>query len=252
MFKHLKTTAAIALLTFSSPALALDLDNMTSTEKDAFGQLVRDYILDNPDIIMDAFRILEQRQQVADLHSDATLIANNLQSIQHDGYSWEGGNPDGDITLVEFLDYKCGYCRKAHEEVANLVETDGNIRLIIKEYPILSQDSLDLSRAAIATLQSLGPDAYKKMHDLFITYNGPVNTDAIIFLAKKAGLDADIIVAMMDEPSVEGQIGKTRQLGQTLNVSGTPTFIFNDQIVRGYVPEDSMRQIVAELRAQTQ
>ncbi len=254
MFNQLKTTAVIALLTFSSPAIALDLDldNMSGAEKDAFGQLVRDYILDNPDIIMDAFRILEQRQEVADLHADTTLIAENLQNIQHDGFSWEGGNPDGDITLVEFLDYKCGYCRKAHDEVASLVASDGNIRLIVKEYPILSQDSLNLSRAAVATLQSLGPDAYKKMHDLFISYNGPVTNDAISFLANKAGLDAPTIVAMMDEPSVDGQIGKIRQLGQALNVSGTPTFIFNDQIVRGYIPEDNMKQIVAELRAQTQ
>lgn len=239
-------------MTIFTPAQAFDLDAMTSTEKEQFGQIVRDYILDNPDIIMDAFRILEQRQQVADLNADTTMIAANLQEIQNDGFSWEGGNPDGDITLVEFLDYKCGYCRKAHSEVANLVKTDGNIRIIVKEFPILSQDSLDLSRAAIATLHSLGPDAYKKMHDLFIAHNGPVTDDAIRFLANKAGLDGNAIIAMKSNPIVDAQIDKTRQLGQDLNVNGTPTFIFNDQIIRGYIPEDNMRQIVAELRAQTQ
>ena len=236
----------------ASPAFALDLDAMTNAQKDQFGLQVREYLLQNPEVIMEALRILDQQQQLAEQIEETALIAANMQEIQNDGFSWVGGNPDGDITLVEFLDYKCGYCRKAHKEVANLVAKDGNIRLIVKEYPILSEDSLILSRVAVATLQTLGPDAYKKIHDILITYDGPTNDKAIKFLADKAGLDGEVIVAKMNTDSVSGQIGKTRQLGTDLKVSGTPTFIFNDQIVRGYVPEDTMRGIVAELRVQSQ
>jgi len=252
MYNFVKATVIAVLFTISPPALALDLDTMTNHEKDLFGQQVREYLLQNPDVIMQVFSILEQRQQAAELQQDTTLVSAYLPEIQNDGFSWVGGNPAGDITLVEFLDYKCGYCRKAHNEVANLVKTDGNIKLVVKEYPILGEDSYDLSRAAVATLQSLGNDAYKKMYNQFIKHDGPVTDDVITYLANKVDLDGQIIVAKMDDASVAEQISKTRQLGENLNINGTPTFIINGEIIRGYVPADTMKAIIAELRTQTQ
>ena len=252
MSPTIKAIITAAILAVSPPAFSLDLDAMTDTEKEQFGQQVREYLLQNPEIIVEVITILEQRQQIAEMQQDATLITTNLEEIQNDGYSWVGGNPDGDITLVEFLDYKCGYCRKAHKEVADLIKADGNIKLVVKEYPILGEDSLNLSRAAIATLQSFGPDAYKKMYEQFIKHNGPVTISAIEFLAKKVNLDGAVIVAQMDQASVDEPIVKTRQLGEVLNITGTPAFIINDQIVRGYIPGDAMKQIIADLRAQTQ
>ena len=225
---------------------------MSDFEKDQFGEQVRDYLIQNPEVILNALRILEQRQKTADLQAEEMMIATYLQEIQNDGFSWVGGNPDGDITLVEFMDYRCGYCRKAHKQLADLVESDGNIRMVVKEYPILGVESTNSSMAAVATLQSLGPDAYKKMYDELMVFDGPVTDISIRFLAKKLGLDADVIIKAMDEPSVLAHIERTRQLGEQLNVTGTPTFVFNDQIIRGYVPEDAMKQIVAELRAATQ
>ncbi len=252
MYNIIKAFLTAALLTAGSHVFALDLDAMTPVEKEQFGQQVREYLLQNPEIMIEVFSILEQRQQVAETQEDALLIANNIDEIQNDGYSWVGGNPDGDVTMVEFVDYKCGYCRKAHKEVANLVKSDGNIKLVVKEYPILGEDSYNLSRAAIATLQALGPDAYKKMYDQFIEHNGPVTNSTIEFLAEKVGLDGAMIIAQLDQTSVDQQIRKTRQLGEALNITGTPAFIFNDQIIRGYIPGDSMKQIIAELRSQTQ
>jgi protein-disulfide isomerase len=252
MYKTIKASLIAALITAGSPVFALDLDAMTPVEKEQFGQQVREYLLENPEIMIEVFSILEQRQQAAETKDDAALIANYIDEIQNDGYSWVGGNPDGDITMVEFMDYKCGYCRKAHKDVADIVKSDGNIKLVIKEYPILGEDSYNLSRAAIATLHSLGPDAYKKMYDQFIEHNGPVTNSAIEFLAKKVGLDGAVIIAQLDQTTVNQQIRKTRQLGETLKITGTPAFIINDQIVRGYIPRDAMKQVIAELRSQTQ
>jgi len=252
MYNLVKATVIAALFAITPPALALDLDAMTDREKDLFGQQVREYLLQNPEVIMQVFSILEQRQQATELQEDTALVNAYLSEIQNDGFSWVGGNPDGDITLVEFLDYKCGYCRKAHNEVANLVKTDGNIKLVVKEYPILGEASYDLSRAAVATLQGLGSDAYKKMYNQFIKHDGPVTNEVITFLANKVNLDGQIIVAKMDDPSVADQIAKTRQLGEDLNINGTPTFIINGEIIRGYVPADTMKVIIAELRTQTQ
>jgi len=252
MYKTIKASLTAALLIAGSHVFALELDAMTPVEKEQFGQNVREYLLQNPEIMIEVFSILEQRQQVAETQEDAVLIANNIDEIQNDGYSWVGGNPDGDITMVEFMDYKCGYCRKAHKYLADLVESDGNIKLVVKEFPILGEDSYNLSRAAIATLHALGPDAYKKMYDQFMEHDGPVTNNAIEFLAKKVGLDGATIIAQLDQTSIDQEIRKTRQLGETLNISGTPAFIINDQIVRGYISGDTMKQIIAELRSQTQ
>lgn len=248
----IKAALIAGLMTFSSPALAVDLEAMSESDQALFGELVRDYLVNNPDVIMEAIQILQERQAALEEQSEIALISANIEEIQNDGFSWVGGNPEGDVTLVEFLDYKCGYCRKAHDEVAELVKTDGNIRLVVKEYPILSEESVQSSRAAIATLQALGPDAYKDMYNLLIKHDGPVNDQSIAFLAKKADLDSARILAQMEEPSVSEHLARTRQLGEVLQVSGTPTFILNDQIIRGYVPQDAMKQIVAELRAQNQ
>ncbi|KAB7616381.1 DsbA family protein [Amylibacter sp. SFDW26] len=239
-------------MALSTPAIAVDLEAMSESDQALFGELVRDYLVNNPEVIMEAIQILQERQATAEEQSEIALISENIEEIQNDGFSWVGGNPDGDITLVEFVDYKCHYCRKAHDDVVALVKADGNIRLVVKEYPILSQDSLISSQAAIAALQSQGSDAYKKMYNSLIKFDGPVNDKSIAFIANKAGLDGDKIVAQMQEPAVAQHIARTRQLGETLQVSGTPTFLFNDQIVRGYVPKDAMEQIIAELRANTQ
>jgi protein-disulfide isomerase len=252
MRNPIKAIALTALLSLTSPAYAVDLANMSDEERKQFGDNVRAYLLENPAIIIEAYQLYQEQEQAQEDIKDATLVASHLTEIQNDGYSWVGGNPDGDITLVEFLDYKCGYCRKAHDEVAELVASDGNIRLIVKEYPILSEDSINLSRAAIATLQSQGADAYKTIYNEFIQHNGPVTDESIAFIAKKAGLDGQMIIAKMHDVSVEDHMVKTRNLGEKLNVTGTPTFIFNDQIVRGYIPSDAMQEIIAELRRPTE
>lgn len=248
--QKLKAGLLLALTVSVPSASATDFNAMTKAEKAQFGAQIREYLLENPEVVMEALTILQDRQQQAEQEQDTLLVQHYINDIQNDSISWVGGNPEGDITMVEFLDYRCGYCRRAHSDVDDLVKSDGNIRLIVKEYPILSEDSLLLARAAVATLQHHGPEAYKKIHDAFITYNGPVTAEAILFLAQQSDLDGTAIVQNMDTDNVSAHLTTIQQLGQNLHVSGTPTFIFNDQIIRGYIPLDAMKEIVADLRAQ--
>ncbi|MEC9311738.1 MAG: thioredoxin domain-containing protein, partial [Pseudomonadota bacterium] len=143
--------AATALALLGAPAQALDLSNMSATEREAFGAQVREYLMENPEVILEAVNLLEQRQAAAEATRDQALVADNLQELENDGYSWVGGNPEGDITLVEFMDYRCGYCRRAAREVAELLAKDGNIRWVVKEFPILGEASVLSSRFAVAT-----------------------------------------------------------------------------------------------------
>ena len=247
-FTRTATAAATALALLGAPAQAFDISAMSDAERAAFGEQVREYILENPDLILEAIDLLEQQQQQAEAARDDVLVAEHLEELQNDGYSWVGGNPDGDITLVEFMDYRCGYCRRAAPEVEKLLESDGNIRLVIKEFPILGEASVLSSRFAVATKQVAGDDAYKQVHDSLIAFGGEPNEVALRRLAEGLSLDADAIFAKMDSEEVTAELRQTRALAQKMAISGTPTFVLGNELLRGYLPADQMEIMVAEIR----
>ncbi len=236
--------ALIASALWASAPQAADLTDMSDAERTAFRDEVRAYLLENPEVIMEAVALLEQRQAEAEAQADFSLVAANADALFNDGYSWVGGNPEGDITLVEFMDYRCGYCRRAVPEVEKLLKADGNIRLVIKEFPILGDASMLASRFAIATKQAAGDDAYKQVHDALIEFRGDISDVTLRRLADGLGLNTDEIMAQMDSPTVSDEITRTRALAQQLRISGTPTFVLEDELLRGYLPADQMEILV--------
>lgn len=239
---------AASMAAMAAPAAALDVTEMTAAERAAFRAEVRDYILENPEIIAEAIEALEARQQMEQVARDRLLVSQNLDAIFEDGYSWVGGNPDGDITLVEFVDYRCGYCRRAHEDVAELVRSDGNIRFVVKEFPILGEDSVQSTRFAVAVKQIAGDDAYFEAHNALIAMRSSASEPALRRLAESLGLDAAPILAHMDSDEVTDELRRTRALASLLEVNGTPTFVVQSELLRGYMPLDGMRQMVADQR----
>ncbi|WP_299605938.1 DsbA family protein [uncultured Tateyamaria sp.] len=240
--------AASFAMALALPAQALDLSQMTDEERQIFREEVRAYLMDNPQVIMDAVQVLEQRQAAAQAQADLSLVSDNAEDIFNDGFSFVGGNPDGDITLVEFLDYRCGFCKRAHGEVAKLLETDGNIRLIVKEFPILGEQSLLASRFTIATKQIAGSEAYKNVSDAVMEMSGDVSMRTLRRMASTFGLDATAIEAHMESEAVTDEIRRTRALAQRLQITGTPTFVLQDELVRGFLPFDEMQALVDEKR----
>lgn len=243
--KALLSTAALTA-SLALPVQALDLTDMSAEERARFGAEVRAYLLENPEVLMEAIAVLEGRKQAAD---DVTLVQANAADLFESETDWAGGNPEGDLTIVEFVDYRCGYCRKAYPEVTKLVEDDGNIRLVLKEFPILGEQSLASSRLALATRMALGDAAYKEVHDALIEFRGEVNAPSIREMAADLGLDGEAILAQMDSPEIDAILAENHALGQRLQISGTPTFVIGEQLLRGYLPYDGMRQVVAEARA---
>ncbi|MBF9061093.1 thioredoxin domain-containing protein [Rhodobacterales bacterium HKCCSP123] len=221
---------------------------MTEAERDAFRAEVRAYLLDNPEVLMEAFAVLEQRQAEAEVERDAMAVAANANALFASAYDVVLGNPEGDITVVEFMDYRCGYCRRAHPEVMNLLEFDGNIRFVVKEFPILGEQSLLASRFAIAARIALGDEAYVALFDALMEMRGDMTQPSLMALAEDLGLDSAAIVASLEDPLVMQTIEYNHALAQRLQISGTPTFVFGNQMVRGAVPLDDMLEIVAELR----
>lgn len=242
--------SALALSTaLAAPAGALDLSKMTTEEKAAFGEAVKDYLMQNPEVLVEAINVLEERQQAAAVENDKTLVDTNAKDIFEDGFSWIGGNPQGDVTIVEFMDYKCTYCKKAFPEVEDLLKKDGNIRLIVKEFPILSQQSELGARFAVATKQVAGDAAYKTVHDALIGMRGDISLEGLKRLAADNKFDADAIIKTMNTEEVTAVLRANHQLAERMNISGTPTFIIGNEMLRGYAPEEAMAKIVAEQRS---
>lgn len=249
MLRRLILACAALMALAAAPARALDLEAMDATDKAAFGAAVRAYLMENPEVLMEVIGELESRQAAAQAADDATLIELHAGAIYDDGFSHVTGNPDGDVTIVEFVDYRCGYCRRAFPEVQELIESDGNIRLILKEFPILGADSVLAARFAISAQIAFGEEAYGKLHDAMMTMRGNVSETALVALADGLELDGAAILAAMDTPAVDQAIGANHQLAALLKVTGTPGYVIGDQVLRGYLPLDGMRGVVAEVRA---
>ncbi len=236
----------IGLLT--STAIAGGLGEMTDAERTAFRDEVRAYLVENPDVIVEAMNVLQSREDQAAGERDKALLVSNADAIFKDPASWVGGNPDGDITIVEFMDYRCGYCRKAQPEIEELVKADGNIRLIVKEFPILGEGSLLSARYAVAVLQLYGDDAYKATHDALMTLRGDATPETLARMATDMGHDAAKITERMAGPEVKAVIDANHALGSAMDINGTPMFVFQGSMVRGYIPLDDMRKLVADER----
>jgi len=242
------TVALLAALFLAAPSVRAS-ETLSDADRAVLHAEIRAYLLENPEILREMVALLEEQGKAASAGADRDLVAANAPAIFDDGFSYVGGNPEGSVTVVEFLDYQCGFCRRAHPELTRLIEADGDIRWIVKEMPILGPGSELAARAAIATLLAEGPEAYMTLHHRLMSLQGPIDDAVLDEELTAAGLEPAAIRAGMDADEVTRRLAETRALAQDLAVSGTPTFVFGDQMVRGYLPLDQMQMLVAELRA---
>ena len=232
----------------AAPVAAFDIENMTDAERAAFGAEVREFLVSNPDVFLEVVQVLEQRRADEAVAAEIEMVQSNADALFNDGYSWIGGNPDGDVTIVEFLDYRCGFCKRAFPHVERLISTDGNIRIIVKEYPILGEASVMASRYAIATRNVEGDKAYKDVHDQMMALRGEVTEATLERISDDLGLDHDDIVVEMESPAIDEIIQANYALANALEIQGTPTFVMGERMVRGFVDLGQMQAIVADIR----
>ena len=240
--------AAAAAIAFAAPALAFD-----AGDKQAIRDEVRAYLLENPEVVIEALQAFDAKQAKMKEELAALAVGDNAEAIFNDGYSLVRGNPDGDITLVEFLDYRCGYCKKAHEEVAKFLKADGDVRWVVKEFPVLGEMSVFAGRAALAAKLQDDDAKYAAYSDALMTYKGQLDQAAVFKLAADAGLDADKIKTDMAGPVVDERVRKTYELARKLNINGTPGFVLGagktGELIPGFVPASELARIAAAQRA---
>ena len=227
---------AVAFLGFAQMAPAQQMTN------EQVKQLALEAILENPQIIMQAVAILEQRER-----ERAASGANTVRlQLEQDPNSPNLGNPDGDVTVIEFFDYNCPYCRSAGRTVQELLAADANVRVIYREWPILGEDSVFASRAALAARTQ---GKYEEFHWALMNGEGRASEASILKLARDLGLDVAKLQADMTSPAVEAHIAQSSALASMLGFTGTPAFIVGDRTAPGMLSTDEITAMVAEARA---
>ena len=227
---------AVAFLGFAQMAPAQQMTN------EQVKLLALEAILENPQIIMQAVAILEQRER-----ERAASGANTVRlQLEQDPNSPNLGNPDGDVTVIEFFDYNCPYCRKAGQTVQELLASDANVRVIYREWPILGEDSVFASRAALA---ARAQGKYEEFHWALMNGEGRASEASILKLARHLSLDVAKLQADMTSPAVEAHIAQSNALARTLGFTGTPAFIVGDRTAPGMLSTDEITAMVAEARA---
>ena len=212
---------------------------------DEFEQRVRDYLLKNPEVIMEALQILQERQRAAQAENLKRTIAERSAEILNDPAAPVGGNPSGDITLVEFFDYNCPYCRRVAPTVSGLIEDDPSLRVVYKEFPILGPGSQFAARAALA---SRTQGKYLAFHEALMSAGQQVNEDSVIDIARRVGLDVERLTRDMGDPEIEAAIARNLELANALGVTGTPAFVIGDQVVPGAVDRAILEGLITQAR----
>ena len=205
---------------------------------------IRDFILNNPEIILESLKRYEEKIRVVERVSTENIIRAELTRSKDGSADYIGGNQDGSITMIEFLDYRCGYCRKAHYEVKRLLKNNSDVRFIIKEFPILGEQSLIAAKASIAVLIHQGKDYYEDFTEKLLNYKGTINIKSISHLIESIGGDFENIKLRMEAKVVHSVLTSNYLLAEKLNISGTPTFIIGTEIIRGYKDINTLQELI--------
>jgi protein-disulfide isomerase len=200
-------------------------------------KIIADYLKQHPEVIIDALQAYQKKQDAAKADQARQSIAAAKDQLLNDTTNPVGGNAKGDITLVEFFDYNCPYCKAVDADLRKAIATDGNVRIVYKEFPILGPESLVASRAALA---SAAQGKYQAFHDKLLAYKGNLDDGAIYSIAGDVGLDVSKLKADMEKPEIKDQIGRNYHLADKLNIQGTPAFIIGDTLLPGAASADDL------------
>ena len=209
-------------------------------------ELVLEAIRENPEIVMEAVAILEARQASAQEAARENALVLERDRLERDPNAPVLGNPEGDVTVVEFFDYNCPYCRRAMEPVQGLLDADPNVRLVYREWPILGDGSVFAARAALASREQ---GKYEEFHWALMSMNGRAEEASVLRVAKEVGLDIDQLQQDMKDPAIDDHINTSMELSNALGFSGTPSFVVGNQLVPGLVEETKLLELVEVTRA---
>jgi protein-disulfide isomerase len=245
LLTHLLTAAALAVAAWMAPLSSADAQQ-SAPDKTAIEQIVKDYLLAHPEVLMQSLSAYQQKQEAAEAEAQRGALISRQEDLFRNPTSPVIGNPKGDVTLVEFFDYQCGYCKAVHADVRRLLDSDGKVRLVYKEFPILGPASITAARAALAAQRQ---GKYDALHVALMENRGQLDDDKVFRIAGSVGLDVTQLKKDMQAPEINDILQRNLRLASELNIRGTPAFVVGDQIVPGAVSLDKLKELIAAGRA---
>jgi len=236
--------AVLALSMFVPLASAEDA-GMTPAQKTEIEKLVHDYIVTHPEVIKEAIQALQAKEEQGKADAQTQAVLQNKDAIYNDPDTPVAGNPMGDVTVVEFFDYHCPYCKAVAGPLDQLLKEDKGVRLVLKEFPILGEDSVLASHAALA---AVAQGKYWQFHQALMEHRGKFDMEVIKTIATKVGMDPAKLEADMGSLPIEPKISATHSLARSLDISATPTFVIGDQVVEGAVPLEQLKELIKKAR----
>ncbi|MEE1657875.1 DsbA family protein [Microvirga sp. CF3062] len=243
----MRRVALLAALVLPLEAVAQPA-TFTPEQRDAIGGVIREYLLKNPEVLQEAFTELQQRQQEAEQAGRAEVLTSERAKLENSPRDFVIGNPQGDVTMVEFLDYNCGYCKRAVADVKALIKADPKLRVVIKDFPVLGPGSVEASRVALAAKSQLSGDKAYEFHTRLMERRGQANGESAKAVAKEMGLDMARLEKDLQNNEIDATLQENMTLGERLGINGTPGFVIGNEVIAGAVGAEPLRQVIANTR----
>ena len=228
---------------------AAQAQNFNPAQRTEIEAIIKDYLLKNPEVLQDVMQELEKRQAIAETEKAKGAIAANKEAIFNSPRQVTLGNPKGDVTMVEFFDYNCGYCKRAMADMMDLLKTDPKLKIVLKEFPVLGEGSVQAAQVAAAlSLQDKSGKKYLDFHQKLLGSRGQADKTRALVAAKEAGADMARLEKDMNSPEVRAALEESFKLAETLGLNGTPSYVINDDVVIGAVGLASLKEKINTAR----
>lgn len=234
-------SSVLAQAAAPAPAAAAASSLSAAQRSDVEG-VVRSYLLTHPEIIKEALIELQRKEKAQEAAARAKIVQDPASRLFDSPHHAVVGNPNGKVTVVEFFDYNCGFCKRALDDLAKLIKAEPNLRVVLKDFPVLGPKSVEAAQVAIAARKQIKGDKFFEFHQKLLNQKGQIGRAEGLAVAKAMGLDMTKLAADMEDPSVREAVAETMQLGDSLGLTGTPSYIVGKEVVIGAVGYDELKQ----------
>jgi len=240
---RLSVLPALALSLALPAALPAQAQSFSADQREEIGHIVKDYLVAHPEVIQDVMAELEKRQQSAEAEKHRAAVVENKATIFTSPHQVVLGNPQGNVTMVEFFDYNCGFCKRALGDMLDLIKSDSNLKFVLKEFPVLGEGSVEAARVAVAArMQDTTGKKYIEFHQKLLGSRGAADKMRALAVAKEVGFDMARIEKDMGSDEVKKTIEENMKLAEALGVNGTPSYVVGEEVVVGAVGIDALRE----------
>ena len=240
---------AAAIFLASPAATPAQAQTFSVDQRQEIENIIKDYLLAHPEVMQDVMAEIEKRQQMAEVEKHRAAVVENNATLFSSPHQVVLGNPHGNVTMVEFFDYNCAFCKRALSDMLDLLKTDPNLKFVLKEFPVLGEGSVEAAHVAVAArMQDTTGKKYIEFHQKLLGGRGPADKAHALAVAKEVGFDMARIEKDMSSDEVKKTIDENMKLADALGVNGTPSYVVGDEVVVGAVGLDALKEKIAAER----